>query len=220
MRGCLGGCIGRLVGLALLVAVLLGAWLYRDRILDLASGWRGEEVGTEPSEALADSAEAKLASLTDEPAPERVAFGQAEVQSLIAFRIGHALPPYLIDPRITIDGDAMRVNARVPKEAMPELPGAGELTGLLPDTTDVTARATLLPLDSGRVAIAVDEMSAAKIPLPERMVPALLRRIGRTEEKGLPADAIAMRLPSGACSAYIRSDSLVLLTNARGGGCR
>ena len=39
-------------------------------------------------------------------------------------------------------------------------------------------------------------------------------RLGRTAEPGLPADAIALRLPKGVNSAYIRNDSLVLITRA------
>ncbi|MGH7506484.1 MAG: hypothetical protein ACRELX_12565, partial [Longimicrobiales bacterium] len=179
----------------------------------------GEMVAEETvSPALADRAEAKLASLGGASPPPRVAFGEAEVQSLVQYRIGHALPPYLLDPRISLENEHMRVEARVPREAMPDLPGAGEFASLLPDTTDVSARVTLLPLDSGRVALAVGEMSAAKIPLPARMIPALLRRIGRTDEVGLPEDAIPLRLPAGACTAYLRADSLVLVS-ARNGSC-
>jgi hypothetical protein len=85
------------------------------------------------------------------------------------------------------------------------------VAALLPDTTEVTVRGQLLPLDGGRVAFAIDEVTAAHIPLPRRIVPAALERLGRRDEPGLPRDALALPLPPGAAGAYVRADSLVLL---------
>ncbi|MGH7482938.1 MAG: hypothetical protein ACRELV_12355 [Longimicrobiales bacterium] len=219
MLGCLGGCLGRSLAALLLLGLFVLAWFQRERIMAVADRLTsGAAVEETPSPALAERAEQKLASLSLDSPPPRVAFSEAEVQSLVQYRIGHALPPYLLDPKISIEDARMQVDARVPTEAMPDLPGAGEFASLLPDTTDVTAHATMLPLDSGRVALAVGEMSAAKIPLPARMIPSLLGRIGRTDEIGLPDDAIPLRLPAGACTAYLRADSLVLVA-ATAGSC-
>ncbi|MGH7475855.1 MAG: hypothetical protein ACRELD_06180 [Longimicrobiales bacterium] len=215
-----GGCIGRLIALALLLLLGVLAWLNRDRLADYWNALRGGDTAVEaPSPELADEAESKLARLQSAEAPERIALGEAEVQSLIDYRIDAGLPDYLIDPVVTLEDGRMGIAARVPTEAVPDLPGAGELATLLPDTTDVAARAQILPLEAGRVALAIDEMTAARIPLPARMIPSLLRRIGRSDEPGLPADAIPLRLPRGACSAYIRGDSLVLLTRLNGQRC-
>jgi hypothetical protein len=53
------------------------------------------------------------------------------------------------------------------------------------------------------------------VPLPRRIVPGALDRIGRRDEPGLPRDAIAVTLPPGVAAAYVRRDSLFLLR--RGG---
>ncbi len=172
------------------------------------------------SQALADRAVAKLESLDGAASPRRVALGEAEVQSLLEYRMKRSLPPYLHDPHIEMIENGMRVRARVPKSAMPELPGAGDMVSLLPDTTEVSARTQILPLGGGRVALSVDEISAARIPLPQRMIPSLLRRVGRRDEPGLPQDAIAVRLPNGVCSAYVHADSLVLLGRGGATDCR
>ncbi len=212
-------CFGRLFAIVLLAAIGALAWLNRDRLL---GAWharhRAVAVAEAPSAALAERAAGKLASLGEGRASTRVALAQPEVQSLIDYRFASAIPSYLHDPRVVLDEDVMEVRARVPREAMPEIPGAGEFISLLPDTTEVAARTRLLPLQEGRVALAVGQISAAKIPLPGRMIPALLRRLGRREEPGLPGDAIAVRLPEGVCSAYVHADSLVLV--GREGGCR
>ena len=67
----------------------------------------------------------------------------------------------------------------------------------------------------GRVALAVDQVRAARIPLPKRLVASALSKLGRKPEAGLPADALALRLPSGADAAYVRGDSLVFLNNGQ-----
>jgi hypothetical protein len=46
-------------------------------------------------------------------------------------------------------------------------------------------------------------------------VPGALRRLGRKDEAGLPADALSLPLPPGADAAYVRGDSLVFLKNGR-----
>jgi hypothetical protein len=60
-------------------------------------------------------------------------------------------------------------------------------------------------------------VSAQRFPLPARLVPGALERLGRTDEPGLPPDAIALPLPPGVAAAYVRRDSLVLLALPRNG---
>jgi hypothetical protein len=73
------------------------------------------------------------------------------------------------------------------------------------------ASGQLIPLQENRVGIAIDELTAARIPLPRGMIPAILRRLGRHDEPGLPPDAFGMALPPGATNAYIRGDSLIFM---------
>jgi hypothetical protein len=104
------------------------------------------------------------------------------------------------------------LSGRVPLDRLPSAGALGEVAAVLPDTSDITLTGTLLPLPGNRVALGVNQVTAARIPLPRRIVPAALERLGRTDEPGLPPDAIAIRLPSGVSAAYIRNDSLVLHT--------
>src|SRR5690606_41604065 len=60
------------------------------------------------------------------------------------------------------------------------------------------------------------DLSVARVPLPARLIPPVLRRLGRKDEDGLPANAIAAPLPAGAGAAYVLGDSMVLV--ADGGG--
>ncbi|HEX7119321.1 MAG TPA: hypothetical protein VF212_11060 [Longimicrobiales bacterium] len=200
----------RLFTLALVVGGLMLAWQQRDRIQAVWRVLAGPTPGPQvPSPALADSAQAKLASLSSRR--ERVALSQAEVQSLVQFRVAGYLPAYIVDPRITLEDDRLRVEARVPTAEFPRIDDLADVIGFLPDTTVVGATGKLIPLTGERVGLAVDELSAAHVPLPRGLIPTVLRRLGRTDAPGLPPDALALPLPAGAATAYIRGDSLIFL---------
>lgn len=211
------GCLSRMLGLVLL-GVLVGlAWVERDRLREHwdALGLGGEEAEV-ASPALAERAEARLLELKDGTRTS-IALGQAELQSLLRYRHAGLLPAYVDSPTVELDQGRLRLRARMPVDRLPSVGELGEVASFLPDTTEVVLTGTLLPLEDGRVALAVDEISAARIPLPARLIPAILRRLGRADEPGLPADALSLPLPPGAVSAYIRADSLFLLAR-RGNG--
>jgi len=195
----------RLFTLALVAGLVAAGWLYRDRIA-AALGMSGAGP-VEPSPELADAAQRKLERLASGE-DARVGLAQEEVQSLLLFRYAGLLPAFVDSPRVQIQGDRIRVRARVPVSELPRINELGEAAAILPDTTDIEIRGQLLPLDGGRVALAVDDVSASGIRVPMRLVPGALKRIGRVDEPGLPPDALALPLPPGATSAYIRGDSL------------
>lgn len=207
------GCLRRVVALLLLLLLLAGAWLFRDRIRTAWNDWRGteeEEEAAVPSPQLARGAERKLESLRDGSA-ESVSLSAVELESLLLHSYRGVLPAFLDSPQVRLDGDQLRLRARVPIDNLPRVEGLGDAAAFLPDTTDLEVAGKLLPLDSGRVGFGIDDVSAARVPLPDRFISGALTRLGRRDEAGLPADAIAVRLPPGAASAYIRGDSLVLL---------
>jgi hypothetical protein len=210
----LGGCVRRLVLLGVLFVMLAGAWLFRDRIRTAWREFRGtEEHAVQPSPELAAAAERKLQSLRDGSSPQ-VALSAIELQSLLQYRYEGVLPAFLDNPAIELRGEQLRLRARVPVDNLPRVQGLAEAAAFLPDTTEMVVAGKLLPLREGRVAFAVDEVSAAGFPLPRRLVRPALDQVGRRDEPGLPGDAIGLPLPPGAAAAYVRRDSLVLL--ARG----
>lgn len=216
MLGLLGGCVRRLFTLLLVAGAVALAWHQRDRILDAWRRYRAADANVQvPSPALADSAQAKLASLSRDR--ERVALSQAEVQSLVQFRVASYLPKYIVAPQVTLERDRLRVQARVPTADFPRMDELVDVIGFLPDTTLIGITGKLIPLTGPRVGLAVDELTAARVPLPKGLIPTVLRRFGRTDEPGLPPDALALPLPPGASTAYIRGDSVIFLPqNDRG----
>ncbi|HEX6587521.1 MAG TPA: hypothetical protein VF039_00750 [Longimicrobiales bacterium] len=205
----------RIVAVVLLLALVVGAWLFRSQLI---GAWQGLRGGDEPelaSPELAERAEAKLASLNEADAPARVALTSAELQSLVTYRMAPSLPSFILDPVVTVEEGDLRVTARVPTDQVAGVRGIGgseEILSMLPDTTEVQAKAHLIPLGDGRVGLAVDEVSAASIPLPSRAIPRILESVGRDDEPDLPAEALAVNLPAGVASAYTRGDSIVFVS--------
>jgi hypothetical protein len=122
------------------------------------------------------------------------------------------IPDYVHSPRITLEQDKVAIALRLPADRLPRTGELGQMLALLPDTTDIEILGTLLPSDEGHVAFTVDAITAHRIPIPSRFVPTILEIFGREDVPGLPADALRIPLPVGAHSAYVRSDSLVILS--------
>jgi len=208
------GCIRRIMTVVVLLVLLAGAWLFRDRIRSAWHDIRGiEEAPTEPSPELAAQAERKLQALRDGSSAS-ASLSAVELESLLLHRYPGVLPSFLDSPTVELDGDRLELRARVPVDNLPHVEGLGEAAAFLPDTTDLAVSGRLLPLRNGRVAFGIDRVSAARFPLPDRFIVSALDRLGRADEPGLPRDAIALPLPPGASTAYIRRDSLVLLARA------
>lgn len=206
--GCLKGVVSAVV------IIILAALIFfnRDKIGAKINHLRGRDVVVEemPSPELAEKADKKLRDLKAGKVT-RVALSQRELQSLLQYKYRALLPAFVDSPEVALKGEEIEVKARVPVDRLPKVSELGEAASFLPDTAEVGVTGKFLPLRSGRVALAVDEVKAARIPLPHRLVPGALRKLGRKDEPGLPSDAMAVPLPPGVTGAYVRSDSLFFI---------
>lgn len=209
------GCLIRSILTAMLVVgIAVFAFLNRDRLKDAWQSLRGntEQVELGPSQEMADAADAKIQELKTGES-DRVALSELELQSLLQYKYRELLPGFVDSPKVDLNGSRIEVKARVPVDRLPQINELGEAAGFLPDTTELSVRGELLPLQGRRVALAVDQVRAARIPMPQRLVHGALTKLGRKDEPGLPKDALAIRLPVGADAAYVRNDSLVFIKN-------
>jgi hypothetical protein len=204
------GCLKLLFTLLVVAGIATLSYLNRDRIATL---WRGDQPDIEvASPELARVASEKLADL--EAGKKRmIALTEVELQSLLLYKYRALLPAFVDSPRVELNGDKIVVKGRVPLDRLPQFDELGSAAEFLPDTTELGVTGALLPLRVGRIALAVDQVRAARIPLPQRVIPAALRKLGRKDEPGLPSDALALPLPPGADAAYVRGDSLIFLAN-------
>jgi hypothetical protein len=216
----LGGCISKVLGLLLLIIVLALAWFYRDELRTVWHGMRGSQDAAVSSE-LANSAATRLDAALKGRRPARVALTQPEVQSLLKYRWKTLLPDYVTRPDVQLNAGRIRLQAAVPTERFRGLRDLRDILSFLPDTAELAATGQFIPLAPGRVAFEVSEITAARIPVPQRFVPAILNNLGRRDEPGLAPNAVALPLPRGATAVFVSGDSLVFLhglATAAGGG--
>lgn len=207
------GWFGKLLLVLVLGAVAALAWLNRDHIPGLARSASADAFArvAPPTAERADSAQRMLDQLVSGERT-RVALSASAVQSLLVYRYAQLLPAFVDSPRVAIEGDRVHVLVRVPVDRLPDINGLSAITPLLPDTTDLAVTGHLVPLGSGRVGLVVDGVSAARVPIPGRLFPVALDRLGRRDEPGLPGNGFGLPLPRGVRAAIVRSDSLVFET--------
>ena len=219
MGGCLKGCAGRLVAVVLLLAAAYAGWRWGPSVFPrIEQAIRGESADQDglvsPSPELAESTLDRFERFRGpEGSESQLLLGDAELSSLVRFSLPGILPPGVTDPTIELSGGRIFLSARVALEAFPELPSFEEVVGLLPDTVPIRMGGSLGPRDPSSGILYVDAVEAARIPVPDRFIPAILGALGREDRDALPPNAMIVPLPKGLSSAYVRRDSLVLVSD-------
>lgn len=200
--------------LAMLAGGGYAAWRWGPEAMPRIQAWFQEEAVTERPVASPELAQATLdrvEELRGGSGPDRLALSNVELVSVLKYALAGLIPDQVSDPSVTLAGGVLTLSGRI---LLNELEGLGELgpaVGFLPDTLLLELEGSLVPLDDRRVALVIHKVLASHIPLPNGMIPGVLRSLGRQPEEGLSPDALAVRLPSGLKSAYILRDSLVLV---------
>jgi hypothetical protein len=193
--------LARVAGVLVLLLLLPLAfvwWRYRS----------GEPVPTQVSPEAAALAETKLKRLQAEK--EAVQLSEVELASLMRYRAPGWAEGMVRRPSVSFAGDTVQVSGMVPTDRLPDNPELNQVRGLLPDSARVDVTGTLQPLEPGRVALEVSEVTLQGIPIPRRYYPPVLQRLGRRDEPGLSPTALPIRLPQGVREARIQTGHLVL----------
>jgi hypothetical protein len=205
------GCFARLVVLALLTGGVVLGWQNREQLVASWDRWRGPP--DEVSPELAEYADRKLATLSENGQVQRVALSGAELQSLVEYRWGGLLPQDVTDPRVSMGSGRVTLEANVATARFGRMAELREIAGFLPDTTSLRAVGSLVPMDDGQVALEVHDLAVASIPLPKQLIGPILARFPGGGEAGLPANAVALPLPPGIRTIFVSGDSMVFVAN-------
>lgn len=196
-------------------AAAYGGWRWGDRLFPRVESWIGR--GVDSTGAVAASPE--LAQRTLEKVERfrragdaaELALGQAEVASVLRYSAPGVVPEGVTPPDVELESGRLRLSTRVALSAFPSVPELERVLGILPDTVPVELDGSLMPFGDTEAALVVHRIEASGIPLPRRLIPRLLDALGRVDRAGLPPDAMIVPLPGGLRSAYIHSDSLILV---------
>lgn len=219
----LRGCLTFVVLSALIVASAYAGWRWGDAVFD--EGPRGigvpeEETaaGPGPGPELARETMARVDAFRAggaEEAGSELALGSAEVASVVRYAAPGVLPASMTRPELEIESGQVRISSHIAVDEVPPVPELERVLGILPDTVPITVEASLMPFGDDGAALVVHRIHASGVPLPRRIIPPVLAALGRVDRPGLPPTAIEVSLPDGVRSAYILSDSLVLVAAPR-----
>jgi len=182
-----------------------------EEILGVARGGAGSQPALQPTAELADSTLDRFERFRAGEGGDRLVLGGRELSSVLRFSLPGIVPPGVSDPTIRLEDGQVHLFARVAVAAFPNLPKLDQVLGMLPDTVQVELRGSLVPHDQRNLAFLVDRISAARVPIPARMVSEVLEGFGRGGREGLGPDALPVPLPDGVRSVHVQRDSLVLI---------
>lgn len=205
------GSPGRLLLLSALVLVPVGAWLAWPGPAEGPTGAPAPRVDVSP--ALAEATLDRFERFRAGNGGPQLSLADAELSSVLRFALPGILPPGVSEPDVRLSGSRVNLFALVATDAFPELPALDPLLGILPDTVPVRLAGELSQFGKQSLAFHVDQIEAATIPLPVRMVPEMLAALGRAHRGGLPPNALHLPLPSGIDSVFVARDSLVLVSD-------
>ncbi len=169
-------------------------------------------VGNGPSAALADSTLDRFERFRRGKGGQRLSLSGRELSSVVRYSMPGLVPPGVSDPTVELDQGRIHLKARVAVEAFPKLSGLTRIMGMLPDTIPLEMEGALVPSDQAFMALLVDKVEAAHVPIPRRMVADVLDGLGRHAPASMPADALPVPIPDGVQSVYVQRDSLVLVS--------
>lgn len=212
MGGCLKSCLGRIAAVAVLALLAGAAWLFAPSWLpELSQRFVDEEDGIAPSSDLAEVTLERFERFRAGEAGERMVLDEAELTSVVRYSVPGVVPEGVAEPTVDLKDGRVHLSGRVATGAFPTMPALEEVTGILPDTVDVELRGSLRPFSDRWSALHVEDANAAGVRLPKRLVPPILRAMGRVDRQGLPDDALLIPLPTGLQATYVEGDSLVLV---------
>jgi hypothetical protein len=195
VNGCFKGLL-RLGCLAVVAAVLLALWWFREPILRTGARWFGRSqalppvadtaVGAPTPTAVA-SAQAKLKSLGEATAraPDSVVLTPNEMASLIGSGIDWRVRKTFDSLRVELLDGTFAVHARLDTRALPP-EALGPLAGLVQPREPLRLGGTLTILRPGTARFTIKEISLRGIAFPGPAVKSIARQMAGAEDGAIP----------------------------------
>ncbi|MDT8435937.1 MAG: hypothetical protein RRA92_04195 [Gemmatimonadota bacterium] len=164
--------IGCLLAVALVAA---GAWAFRAPLSRLA-GRIELAPASQPSEALARRAEARIRELAD-PDGGTVRLSEAELQSLLTYTWGPLLAAGIEDPTVEVRDSTLVLTARLRPEHLSGVAPPEVIRDILADTARLAVELVPEVREPGTGALRVIALQAGPIVVPALAIPLLLPRL-------------------------------------------
>ena len=219
MNGCLKGLL-RLGCLAVIAAVLLALWWFREPILRTGARWFGSSkalppvadtaVGA-PTPAAVASGQAKLVSLGAAGGPDSVVLTPNEMASLIGSGIDWRVRKTFDSLRVELLDGSFAVHARLDTRAVPR-EALGPLASILEPREPLRLGGTLTIDRPGTARFTIREISIRGIGFPAPAVKSIARQMAGADADG----AIPMEVNRAVARVAIHPTGVVLYRSAEG----
>jgi hypothetical protein len=175
--GCLRAIFYQIGCLVLLVALAVGAWIYRRPLLEAYRGWRSGRTAVEawvaPASGDAARADGEIAKLARRGGPAYVDLTAADIAARLEALLAGAPRRALDSVAVSLGEDDIKVRGVVDLGAVP--PSAlGPLRGVVSGRQRITVGGPLSADSSGRLLWQVRSLAVGDLPLPRPAIPALL----------------------------------------------
>ncbi len=191
-------CLGRLGCLFLILVGGALAWLTRERWLSSVPGReaRPPVVWEAMSDTGARTAADAVASLGRPGGAAYATVTAAGLAALMAGGAGYGLPAALDSVQAAVDGDLIRLRARVQLDAVRGLDALGPLGGLLDRRERIELAGAIAVLRPGLAEFRVGSVQVADLALPRAAIPKLIARLDSpSRPDGVSPDGIAISVP-------------------------
>ena len=202
----------RLLGLALVVLLLVGVWLYRDRIVGAvrsAAGQAPPAVTGRPGPESLRSARAQVAGL-ERAGTDSVVLNADEAASLVAAGLDPIVGSRLDSLTVRLGAGRIAVSGLVETGRLPaDL--VGPLAIALRDRERITAGGPLTMAEPGQAAWVIDEFELRNLPFPRDVVPRIVERALGDDAAG----ALTVRVPAAVRAVRVEPQGVILFRDRR-----
>jgi hypothetical protein len=153
---------------------------------DTTSGWES------PPPELAERGERQVRALAEPRGPVYVSMRPGELASYVFLSLASAVPASAQDAQATVIGDRVYVRSVVSLRDFAGVLGAvGNLVG---DRDTLRLGGTFEVVRRGKALFHVEDVQIGRVPVPERLIPTLVRRVQR-RPSGADAAPAALEVP-------------------------
>ncbi|MFI5257382.1 MAG: hypothetical protein ACHQRK_08995 [Gemmatimonadales bacterium] len=214
-------CLGRIGCVALVVVVLLAAWITRDRWLRYVPGAH-PVASTEPLwEPLSPEAAARgrkaIDALSTSTGPVFANLKAAEIASYVFEQAGSRLPARTDSAEAAVIGDVLYVRALVPTKDIAKSGALGPLGGFLNDYERLTLGGSFHVIRPGLSEFELRDVKLREFSIPHAAIPRLVKQLDHgARPDGLSPEGIAVKTPPSLADVRIANHRVTLYKSTAG----
>lgn len=209
------GCLSRIGCLAIIVLLLAGAWLTRDRWLPRLTGHGPAATAGPVWQPLTPEGAARtrraLVQLSQPRGPVFANLAGADVASYVFASLSRQLPPSADSVEAAVVGERLYIRASVLLSDLGGTATLGPLAGMLGERERMQFGGTFHVIRPQLAEFEVKDIRLRDFSVPPAMIPRLLRQIERgARPEGLSPDGLPIVIPPYVGDVRIGNDRITL----------